>query len=246
MFGDAIAEQDSEESSDEVEVLSDEVEVSVVEDEPEAEAAAVVDESVEGSDNEDEPGPVEELSNGDAEVVTESFNTEDIDGEEILVPDASDEEYEINEPVESDQLDSADEIEVVSESPDELVFDEEEAVDYDESADDELIEVSSKSPVNDADGAEAAVGQKTILVVDDNPTIRKLISGKLEKSGHRTVCAVDGIDAIDKLDDLRPDLVLLDIAMPRMDGYQVCKLIRENESTKGRACNYGIRKGWIL
>jgi twitching motility two-component system response regulator PilG len=59
-----------------------------------------------------------------------------------------------------------------------------------------------------------------------------LISGKLEKSGHETICAVDGVDALDKLDEVTPDLVLLDIAMPRMDGYQVCKMIRENESIK--------------
>ena len=74
-------------------------------------------------------------------------------------------------------------------------------------------------------------GVKKILVVDDSVTIRKLISGKLEKSGYETICAVDGVDALDMLEELVPDLVLLDIAMPRMDGYQVCKLIRENKKT---------------
>lgn len=73
---------------------------------------------------------------------------------------------------------------------------------------------------------------KTILVVDDSPTIRKLISLKLQKCGHETICAVDGVDALDKINDVVPDLVLLDITMPRMDGYQVCKLIRGNEATK--------------
>lgn len=72
----------------------------------------------------------------------------------------------------------------------------------------------------------------TILVVDDSATVRKLISGKLEKSGHEVVCAVDGVDAIEKLNEIVPDLILLDITMPRMDGYQVCKLIRANESMK--------------
>ena len=73
---------------------------------------------------------------------------------------------------------------------------------------------------------------KTILVVDDSPTVRKLISGKLEKSGHHVVCAVDGIEALAKLEEGMPDLVLLDITMPRMDGYEVCKQIRSNPAGK--------------
>jgi len=47
------------------------------------------------------------------------------------------------------------------------------------------------------------------------------------------VCAVDGVDAIACLDRIDPDLVLLDITMPKMDGYQVCKLIRAKESIAG-------------
>ena len=73
---------------------------------------------------------------------------------------------------------------------------------------------------------------KKIMVVDDSATVRKLISGKLEKSGHDVICAVDGIDALDKIKEFVPDLVLLDIMMPQMDGYQVCKFIRGNEATK--------------
>jgi twitching motility two-component system response regulator PilG len=79
---------------------------------------------------------------------------------------------------------------------------------------------------------EAMAKNRKILVVDDSPTVRKLISGKLEKCGHEVVCAVDGVDALEKIKDLNPDLVLLDITMPRMDGYQVCKMIRSNESTR--------------
>ncbi len=73
---------------------------------------------------------------------------------------------------------------------------------------------------------------RTILVVDDSATVRKLISGKLEKCGHEVVCAIDGVDALEKLKELSPDLILLDINMPRMDGYQVCKLIRGNDEMK--------------
>jgi CheY-like chemotaxis protein/tetratricopeptide (TPR) repeat protein len=73
---------------------------------------------------------------------------------------------------------------------------------------------------------------RKILVVDDSATVRKLISGKLEKSGHEVFCAIDGLDALEKIKEFVPDLILLDINMPRMDGYQVCKLIRSDEATK--------------
>ena len=79
---------------------------------------------------------------------------------------------------------------------------------------------------------DAMSKNRKILVVDDSPTVRKLISGKLEKCGHEVVCAVDGADALEKIKELKPDLVLLDITMPRMDGYQVCKHIRGDEETK--------------
>jgi twitching motility two-component system response regulator PilG len=69
---------------------------------------------------------------------------------------------------------------------------------------------------------------KTILVVDDSPTVRRLIAGKLEKSGHNVVCASDGVEALERMGEYMPDLVLLDITMPRMDGYEVCKQIRAN------------------
>jgi len=73
---------------------------------------------------------------------------------------------------------------------------------------------------------------KTILVVDDSPTVRKLISGKLEKCGHEVICSGDGVEAMEALATIKPDLILLDITMPRMDGYQVCKEIRANEALK--------------
>jgi twitching motility two-component system response regulator PilG len=73
---------------------------------------------------------------------------------------------------------------------------------------------------------------KSILVVDDSPTVRKLIAGKLEKCGHDVICASDGVEAMERLANFVPDLILLDITMPRMDGYQVCKQIRSNSATK--------------
>lgn len=80
--------------------------------------------------------------------------------------------------------------------------------------------------------SENASVSRMIMVVDDSPTVRKLISGKLEKSGHTVVTANDGIEALSKMNETVPDLILLDIAMPQMDGYQVCKMIRSNDATK--------------
>lgn len=90
-----------------------------------------------------------------------------------------------------------------------------------------LGEIKRQDEIN-----EAMPKGKTILVVDDSATVRKLISSKLEKSGHQVICAVDGVEAMATIETMVPDLVLLDIAMPRMDGYQVCKLIRANDAAK--------------
>jgi twitching motility two-component system response regulator PilG len=73
---------------------------------------------------------------------------------------------------------------------------------------------------------------KLIMVVDDSPTVRKLVAIKLEKHGHRVIPAVDGMDAMAKLNEETPDLILLDVTMPRMDGYQLCKIIKSNEAYK--------------
>jgi twitching motility two-component system response regulator PilG len=73
---------------------------------------------------------------------------------------------------------------------------------------------------------------KTVMIVDDSPTIRKLIVGKLEKYGYRAIAAVDGMDALSKIKEDIPDLILLDVTIPRLDGYQLCKLIKKDLKTK--------------
>ena len=97
---------------------------------------------------------------------------------------------------------------------------------------DELAKRMGKDDGDQEDQGDARVGTKTIMVVDDSATIRKLVSAKLEKHGHKVVMAVDGMDALAKLEEAVPDLILLDITMPRLDGYQVCKLIRANDNTR--------------
>ncbi|HEX9775852.1 MAG TPA: response regulator [Actinomycetota bacterium] len=59
-----------------------------------------------------------------------------------------------------------------------------------------------------------------ILVVDDEQTVRELISATLDVDGHEIACARDGSEAVDVVLERLPDLIVLDIAMPRMDGWQ--------------------------
>jgi twitching motility two-component system response regulator PilG len=74
--------------------------------------------------------------------------------------------------------------------------------------------------------------RRIILVVDDSPTIQKVVSVTLEAHGHEVVTASDGMEALSKLRTIRPDLVLLDITMPHMDGYQLCRILRSNDLTR--------------
>lgn len=71
--------------------------------------------------------------------------------------------------------------------------------------------------------------QPTVLVVDDSVTVRKVTSRFLERQGIIAIVAKDGIDAIEILQELTPDLILLDIEMPRMDGFEVAIQIRHNQ-----------------
>lgn len=68
----------------------------------------------------------------------------------------------------------------------------------------------------------------TILVVDDSVTVRKVTSRFLERQGFNVILAKDGIDALEILQETTPDLMLLDIEMPRMDGFEVASQVRHN------------------
>ena len=65
-----------------------------------------------------------------------------------------------------------------------------------------------------------------ILVVDDEPKIRRIVEQSLRKDAYRVVHACDGIEALQKLETEHPDLVVLDLMMPDMDGFEVCKTMR--------------------
>lgn len=74
--------------------------------------------------------------------------------------------------------------------------------------------------------------RRLILAVDDSLTVRKIVSITLERLGYRVLTAADGMQALARLSEETPDLVLLDITMPRMDGYQVCKVIKQAPLTR--------------
>lgn len=71
-----------------------------------------------------------------------------------------------------------------------------------------------------------------VLVVDDSRTVQRMVLATLERELFRVQIAEDGLQALAKLNEETPSLILLDITMPRMDGYQVCKVITGNEAFK--------------
>jgi two-component system cell cycle response regulator len=73
---------------------------------------------------------------------------------------------------------------------------------------------------------------QTILVADDEPVNRALIQRRLEREGYRVLTAQNGSEAVKKTKEALPDLVLLDVMMPEMDGMDACRLIKEDERTR--------------
>ena len=71
-----------------------------------------------------------------------------------------------------------------------------------------------------------------ILVVDDSKTIRRTAETLLSKEGCQVFTAIDGFDALSKIADHQPDLIFVDIMMPRLDGYETCSLIKHNKVFK--------------
>ena len=71
-----------------------------------------------------------------------------------------------------------------------------------------------------------------VMVIDDSKTIRRTAETLLTKAGCQVVTATDGFDALAKIADTRPDIIFVDIMMPRLDGYQTCALIKNNSEFK--------------
>jgi len=72
-----------------------------------------------------------------------------------------------------------------------------------------------------------------VMIIDDSRTIRRSAKSLLAREGWDVVTAEDGFDALAKVVEYRPDIVFVDIMMPRLDGYQTCALIKNNEAYRG-------------
>ncbi|MGB5096288.1 MAG: response regulator, partial [Porticoccaceae bacterium] len=93
-------------------------------------------------------------------------------------------------------------------------------------------------PTLSGPGSRASAGATparaaTIVVVDDSVTVRKATSRLLERNGYRVLTARDGLEAMQLLQEVKPDLMLLDIEMPRMDGFEVARQVRASEPLHG-------------
>ena len=69
-----------------------------------------------------------------------------------------------------------------------------------------------------------------VMVIDDSKTIRRTAETLLQREGYEVVTAVDGFEALSKIADANPDIVFVDIMMPRLDGYQTCALIKNSQN----------------
>jgi len=83
-------------------------------------------------------------------------------------------------------------------------------------------------PVTAVRTAKGPPGQPTVLIVDDSPTVRKIVQMTLQRERIRVITATDGLTALTAVADEKPALILLDIQLPRMDGYHICTIIRKN------------------
>ena len=71
-----------------------------------------------------------------------------------------------------------------------------------------------------------------VMVIDDSKTIRRTAETLLKKAGCEVITATDGFEALAKIADHKPDIIFVDIMMPRLDGYQTCALIKHNQAFK--------------
>lgn len=90
------------------------------------------------------------------------------------------------------------------------------------------------------------MAKKKILAVDDEPNILMSIEFILEMEGYEVHLARDGEEALEVAERARPDLILLDVNMPRKDGYEVCRILREREDMAGTKVIMLTAKGQTL
>lgn len=83
-----------------------------------------------------------------------------------------------------------------------------------------------------SDDPNADISGVKVMVIDDSKTIRRTAENLLSKAGCEVITATDGFEALAIIADTRPDVIFVDIMMPRLDGYQTCALIKNNDEFK--------------
>ncbi len=91
--------------------------------------------------------------------------------------------------------------------------------------------MSDESQQSDSQQAPLQLNVK-VMVIDDSKTIRRSAETLLKKVGCEVVTATDGFEALAKITEHHPDIIFVDIMMPRLDGYQTCALIKNNQTFK--------------
>ena len=93
---------------------------------------------------------------------------------------------------------------------------------------------------------------KRILVVDDEPHIVRLVQVNLQREGYEVLTAYDGVEALEKVAGEKPDMVVLDVMMPRMNGFEVLKKLKADDATRNipvimltaKAQDADVFRGW--
>jgi twitching motility two-component system response regulator PilG len=81
-------------------------------------------------------------------------------------------------------------------------------------------------------GMEQSLNGLKVMIIDDSKTIRRTAETLLQKEGCEVITAEDGFDALAKIADHKPQIIFVDVMMPRLDGYQTCALIKNNSEFK--------------
>ncbi|RZA12137.1 MAG: response regulator, partial [Lysobacteraceae bacterium] len=82
------------------------------------------------------------------------------------------------------------------------------------------------------DGSDVSLDGLRVMVIDDSKTIRRTAETLLAREGCNVASATDGFEALAKIADHNPQIIFVDIMMPRLDGYQTCALIKNNQTFK--------------
>jgi chemosensory pili system protein ChpA (sensor histidine kinase/response regulator) len=91
---------------------------------------------------------------------------------------------------------------------------------------------AAPQPVQSELVVEESSGAPLVMVVDDSLTVRKITSRMLAREGYEVATAKDGVDALQQLQDIKPNCILLDVEMPRMDGFEFARNVRADEATR--------------